>query len=243
MIDKAKPVSLHTKVDSLNEKKPSASEQKLKEVADLYEKQFMREMLKQMRATVSESGFIKTNQAEKIFREQMDDHYTDQWSVQGGIGFSQVIYDQLVEKFGAQLGIKKENDLGPVPAGALPLHKNLPLNINEQSLAKVQGRLIPDATASAATGTGLFQIDLGGIQGKLPEVQSPWAGTLIEKLDLGPDEHLLKIEHTNGLKSEIKFSGVVKAQKGENLEPGQVLGVLNPDQSQLFWGVRKNISE
>lgn len=239
MIDKSKALSFRPNVDSLHEKKSQASEQKLQEVADLYEKQFLREMLKQMRATVSESGLIKTNQAEKIFREQMDDHYADQWSEKGGIGLSKIIYDQLVDKFGAQLGIAKpEGESLPV-RGALPLDSRMPLNLNQESLAKLQTRSLPTNKPTES----LFELDLKNHQGKLPEVQSPWSGTLIEKLDLGPDQHLLRIEHENGLKSDLRFYGKARVEKNQKFEAGHPLGVLNPDQSQLFWGVKKIIVE
>lgn len=62
-------------------------EEKLRQVSDYYEKQFMREMLKSMRSTISESGLVKTNQAEKIFRDQLDDEYVDQWNQKGGFRF------------------------------------------------------------------------------------------------------------------------------------------------------------
>lgn len=240
MIDKSKALSFRPQVDSLYEKKQT-SEEKIKEVADLYEKQFMREMLKQMRATVSESGFIKTNQAEKIFREQLDDHYTDQWSQQGGIGMSTIIYDQLVEKFGAQLGIaNKKSALSPVDGPVSLKNNNLPLNLNADSISKLQARVVDHQTSEASSA---FVLDLSDINGKLPEVHSPWSGTLIDKLDVGPDQHWLRIEHDNGLKSDLNFHGRVVVEKGQTLKSGQALGLLNPDQSQLFWGVKKIISE
>ena len=82
-------------------------DQKLHEVSEMYEKHFLREMMKAMRSTVHEGGFIQQNQAERIFKEQLDDHYVDKWSEKGGIGLSKVIYDQLIDKFGVQMGIKK----------------------------------------------------------------------------------------------------------------------------------------
>jgi hypothetical protein len=65
-------------------------DQKLHEVSEMYEKHFLREMMKAMRSTVHEGGFIQQNQAERIFKEQLDDHYVDKWSEKGGIGLSKV---------------------------------------------------------------------------------------------------------------------------------------------------------
>ena len=48
-------------------------DEKLKDVSALYEKHFLGEMMKAMRSTVKEGGIVQANQAEKIFREQLDD--------------------------------------------------------------------------------------------------------------------------------------------------------------------------
>ena len=81
-------------------------EQKLRDVSDMYEKHFLREMMKAMRSTVHEGGFVQSNQAEKIFREQLDEQYVDKWGDRGGIGLSDMIYKQLLDKFGVMMGIK-----------------------------------------------------------------------------------------------------------------------------------------
>src|SRR4051812_46117802 len=83
------------------------TEEKFREVAELYEKHFMREMVKAMRSTVPESGLIQANQAEKIFREQLDDNYVDKWSERGGVGFADVIYKQLMDRYGSVLQKQK----------------------------------------------------------------------------------------------------------------------------------------
>ncbi|MGZ3793814.1 MAG: rod-binding protein [Bdellovibrio sp.] len=85
-------------------------EQKLRDVSDMYEKHFLREMMKAMRSTVHEGGFVQSNQAEKIFREQLDEHYVEKWGERGGIGLSDLIYKQLVDKFGSQMGIRKSDN-------------------------------------------------------------------------------------------------------------------------------------
>lgn len=101
--------SFKIKPSEIIETPQSAAEKKLRDVAKMYEGQFLREMVKAMRGTVTDSGFIKENQAEKIFREQLDQEYTDKWVDRGGLGFQDIIYNQLVEKYGPQLGIQKSN--------------------------------------------------------------------------------------------------------------------------------------
>ena len=78
------------------ENKAQEMDKKLHGVADMYEQHFIREMMKQMRSTVQESGFIKQNNAEKIFRGQLDDQYADQWGKAGGIGLSNLIHDHYI---------------------------------------------------------------------------------------------------------------------------------------------------
>lgn len=83
---------------------------KLREVADLYEKQFLGEMMKAMRGTAGEGKdqLIPVSQAEKIYKEQLDQQYVEQWGANGGVGMSDMIYNQLIEKYGPQLGLRPE---------------------------------------------------------------------------------------------------------------------------------------
>ena len=85
---------------------PKQQDKKLREVAELYEGQFLREMVKAMRGTVQESGLVKVSQGEHIYREQLDQNYVDEWSKRGGLGFQEIIYKQLLEKYGEKMGIK-----------------------------------------------------------------------------------------------------------------------------------------
>ncbi len=75
---------------------------KVDEVAKMYEKQFLGEMFKAMRSTVSETD--KPSMAQNIYNSQRDDQYVDAWSEQGGIGFSNIIYNQIMERFFGQGG-------------------------------------------------------------------------------------------------------------------------------------------
>lgn len=205
------------------ERKTKSTEAKLREVADLYEKHFMREMVKQMRATVHESGLIQTNQAEKIFREQLDDQYVDKWSSRGGVGFSDVIYNQLMEKFGAQLGLK-----APVqkPVGPLPL----PMPTDKTA-------------ASAEIRHGEKSLNML-IESQEREVRAPWAGVLLRQVELAPEEHFLEIEHDNGLKSQLLFKGLAPSLGlPAKILDGQRLGLMSPDKGQLVWNIQANVSE
>lgn|GEM_PF-4092103 len=112
---KALPFAKH----SLRRKAITAEDQKkrVRDAAEQYEKYFLREMMKAMRATVGgQAGILPTNPGEKLFREQLDDEYVEKWSQRGGVGYADIIYDQIVQRYGPQLGISKPEPL----VGKLP---------------------------------------------------------------------------------------------------------------------------
>lgn len=205
---------------------PKSPEQQLRDVSNMYEKHFLREMMKSMRSTVQESGFIKTNQAEQIFRGQLDEEYVEKWSDKGGIGLSDLIYDQMVERFGPQLGLKK------------PVEKPVgPIQVNERS--NYQGMVRPQKSE------GRLQYNFKIAELDLKEdrsVKVPWAGTLLNKTALGPEENLYEIEHDNGLKSRLYFKGLSNISTGTKMQAGETLGLLGVDAKNLVWDL-KTVSE
>lgn len=204
-------------------------DEKLHEVSEMYEKHFLREMLKAMRSTVHEGGFIQSNQAEKIFREQLDDKYVDKWSERGGIGLSKLIYDQLIEKFGQQMGIT-----APVakPHGPIPLNQK-----SEFTGATFNSVGKRENISFRFDRVPLEKPEIGA---KPAQVTAPWSGVLLNKLALNPEESLLEIGHDNGLKSQLVFKGALsKLSTGQNVQEGEVLGVLSPDAKSLFWNVQQ----
>lgn len=81
----------------------SSVERQVRDVAKLYEGQFLRELVRQMRGTVPDSGLIEQSMGEKIYREELDNQYVESWVNEGGIGLADLIYDQILEKYGAQI--------------------------------------------------------------------------------------------------------------------------------------------
>ena len=202
-----------------------SADEKLHEVADLYEKHFLREMLKGMRSTVHEGGFVQANQAEKIFSEQLDDQYVEKWGEKGGIGLSDMIYKQLVEKFGAQMGIK-------IP-DAKP-HGPLPVTDKDKFTAHLGTSAKKDGVAYRFDRASLEKPELGAPA----QVKAPWAGVLLNKIALDSQENVLEIGHDNGLKSQIAYKGsVAKLSTGQELQEGETLGLLSPEAKSLFWNV------
>ncbi|MDG0817011.1 rod-binding protein [Bdellovibrio svalbardensis] len=206
--------------------KQKSPDEKLRDVSDMYEKHFLREMMKAMRSTVHEGGFIQQNQAEKIFREQLDDHYVDKWSEKGGIGLSKLIYEQLIDKFGVQLGIKRNV---AKPQGPLPL--------DEKSNYSAHQFRHPGKKQALSYRIDKMAVAPGAPQEK-PEVKAPWDGVLLGSKTLADKQTMVEIEHDNGLKSQMVFKGdVSKVSTGEKIQAGETLGVLSPESKSLYWTV------
>lgn len=74
---------------------------KLKQASQMYEKQFLQEMVKAMRSSVNPS--TPPTFAESIYRGELDEQYVDKWVDTGGVGFADLIYQDLVNKYYPQL--------------------------------------------------------------------------------------------------------------------------------------------
>ena len=193
---------------------------KFREVSQMYEKQFLREMMKSMRSTVNESGLVKVSQGEKIFREQLDNEYVEKWGDKGGIGLSDMIYEQLLFHYGPKLPINK-------PQG--------PIGLTEKSNFVLNKGIKPTSTETNQT----FEYSRKTASGAGPEkVVAPWGGLLKQKLDLGPDETFLEMWHDNGMKSRFVLKGNTESLAvGQKLQEGEGLGYLSPETKNFFWNV------
>ncbi len=209
-----------------------SADEKLKDVSKMYEKHFLGEMMKAMRSTVHESGFIQVNQAEKIFREQLDGEYVDKWSEKGGIGLSSMIYDQLVQRYGAQLGIAKK-ELKPMGPIALNEKSNFTAHQfhhpgrGKDSMSYRISRTTPPPIAGAKA-----------VEASENQVKAPWGGTLRAVRNLVDKQTMVEIEHDNGLKSQVVFRGEVsQIETGKKVQAGETLGILSSEAKSLYWTV------
>lgn len=180
--------------------KGDARDPKILQVAQMYEGQFLREMVRAMRKSVNEAGLVKTNMAEKIFREQLDDEYVDQWvNVKGGVGLSNTIYDQIVERYGDRLGIKK-------PQGPVPKFHSDDMKIKMIKSGDSKGMSLKvDAPQSS--------------------LHSPWSGKVVQNFRTPEGMQLVKINHANQLNSIFRFLGETQNDLiGKEVAAGDVLG-------------------
>lgn len=201
-----------------------AMDKKLRDVSQLYEKQFLREMVKSMRGTVDHGGLTEPSMGENIFKEKLDHEYVEKWGDSGGIGLADVIYGQLKERF---------NPSGPMllpPEGPLPLEKGGTMFKVDET--KPFGfPVVP--TQKQETGKDMtYQIKVDGPR----EVLSPWSGRVAQSFS-GPDERqTIKVQHDNGLVSTLVFSGRSETIKsGDTVTAGQKLGQVSPDHENVTW--------
>ena len=72
-----------------------SDEQKLREAASDFEAIFAQQMLKSMRDATLKSDLIKVSEGERVFREMLDQHRSEQLADSGSLGLGEMIYKQL----------------------------------------------------------------------------------------------------------------------------------------------------
>ena len=207
--------SLKPPVDSPEERE--RQERQLRTAAEMYEQHFLREMVRNMRQSVPEGGLVETNFAEKIFREQLDNQYVDSWSKRGGVGFADMIFEHVKERY------LNPGDKTPPPAGPLPLERGMKVHpLNSDS---------PDKSRFLFEGTeGMDQSQL--------EVRSPWPGLVQESFSDGQGHAKISIVHDNGLKSLLLIEGDAElGLAGRQVAAGQKLGVLDAEKPRAQWQI------
>ncbi len=215
-------------------KMPTAQEidQQVKDAAKAMEGKFLEEMMKQMRSTVQDSeGFIPTTQAEKIFREQLDQKYVSQWSDKGGLGLADMIYQQIMDKYGEKLGLRAPQ---MKPQGPLPLHSN-PKGIKIQNSPEIKA----DSQNSNKT-SFMFDLQKAAVDLQDPssnQVLAPWSGSVAQIKDMGTQEYLMDLNHENGATSRIVFKGQPQVSQGQEVQAGQKIGLFSPEAKSLFWTI------
>lgn len=210
-VEKGLPLARRTTIEQ--------QDAKLREAASMYEKHFLRELVKNMRATVPKSGLIQESQAEKIFREQLDEQYVESWGQQGGVGLGDLIYKQMLERFGEQMGIKPpvERVRGPVAL--------------EKVAAGTGFRASSDRMARSVS--LLFQ----DLQGREHSVVSPWSGLLTEARTEKGDS-VVRLRHLDGFESELRFPGLLwENLRAGPVEAGTPLGTWLSAKQDFAWRV------
>lgn len=205
---------------------PSPRDARVHDVAKLYEKQFLREMVKAMRGTVSFSDATKPSMAENIYRDQLDEQYVESWGDNGGIGLSNLIYDQIMERY---FNGDRER-----------LRQQGPIALTDRDIARVSRATAPAASAAPVLASQVplrIEVKPSGVPVRL---QAPWDGEVVSNIRVS-DKTAVTLEHVNGLRSTFIFDGVA----GGGVEPGRkidrsgTVGVLSPEINSFFWNLHK----
>lgn len=215
-------------------KMPTAQEidQQVKDASKAMEGKFLEEMMKQMRSTVHESeGFIPTSQAEKIFREQLDQKYVSEWSDKGGLGLADMIYQQIMDKYGEKLGLRVPQ---AKPQGPIPLNAN-PKGLKIQNPQEQKSELRVPQKSSFIFDLQKSAIDLNDPSSN--QVLAPWSGSVAQIKELGAQEYLVDLNHENGSASRIVFKGQPEVSPGQEVQAGQKIGLFSPEAKSLFWTI------
>lgn len=223
-VKKSTPRKLHPQLQKLDKK--------LKHAAQMYEKQFLRQMVKAMRNSVSHSSLTKPGMAENIYREQLDERTVENWVNGGGTGFSDVIYNDLVEKFYPMLkGPRKPKIIRPT-------------SISDRFQGVSRTKIDPKQKSQN------FQIEIGAK--KKPGqsyLQIPWNAKFEKAFQLNGESQVAEFSHPNGLKSTFVFKGQVEpGLLNKSLVEGENFAQLGPETQMVTWQIqdansRKDSSE
>jgi len=236
------------------EERSAASEKQLRGVAELYEKQFLREMVKQMRTTVGESTLMPASFAEKYYREQLDEQYVESWGDRGGIGLGKLIYDQLIFRYGEMMGIKVPQGK---PSGPLPMSQKdqwgTRIEAKDKSIVFTKKEVISEAASKELKDSNLEMktLEPTNIADRLGfdesvntknssfNLESPWTGRWLGSFELENGLKVAKIQH-DGFQSVLVGNFQTSHLKvGDVLTEGEKIGVLAPDAKQLNWKLIK----
>lgn len=195
---------------------------KIKQAAQLYEKQFLRQMVKAMRSSVDHSAMTKPGMAESIYREQLDDKYVDGWMETGGTGFSKVIYDDIVNKFYPQMRAHQKQKMRPlqITDRYKGISKSSPVGLKNEKKQT-------------------FNISLAPSQGK-SYLQLPWQGKFEKEFELEGGQKVAMFSHPFGLKSTFVFQGKLSpGLMNQTLSAGENFAQLSPETQSMTWQVEQ----
>ena len=232
---------------------------KVDEVAKMYEKQFLGEMFKAMRSTIKETD--APSMAQNIYKDQLDSEYVDKWSEQGGIGLSNIIYDQIMERYFGQSpqgqALKKQGPValtdrdilkvekmnGGTPQTIATMEKSArapgaPMpsaepNVQAQQLSKNEASSILDSQ------TALKLEVRPSPTGAPAKIQAPWDATVVRTAQIDGSRKVVTLEHGPGLRSTLVFEGATNTdvKQGEKIAKGQVVGTLSADAKSFLWNL------
>lgn len=83
---------------SLESNSKSSEDKDLKKVSQDFESIFINMMLKTMRSTIVEGGFIEKSFGTKAYESMLDEEMSKEMAKSGGLGISEMVYKSLVRR-------------------------------------------------------------------------------------------------------------------------------------------------
>jgi flagellar protein FlgJ len=199
--------------------------EKVDAAAKLYEKTFLREMVKAMRGTTN-FGAEKPSMGEGIYKDELDNEYVESWGDHGGVGLANLIYDQIMERYFNSTGdghsLKGQS-------------KGLPLTDKDVSrVIRIKATEVP--------GQVPLRVELKKSEDGSPsKLKMPWDGEVVSSASLEGGKTALTLQHGPSLRSTLIFKGVAaaEAQPGIRLEQGKTVGILSPEIHSFLWNLNR----
>ena len=194
-------------------------DKQLREPSQLYEQHFMREMVKAMRQASPDGGLVEKSMGEKIFSEQLDNQYVENWSGRGGVGLADMIYNHVKERYFPEA----QNQLAQ-PQGPLPLKPaNKGAIKGEWQMKPMQ--LAPPTLPNSAQNDLKMNFEGQNLPEASRTVQTPWAGKINKAFTADNGVSVVEINHDQGLVSRLVFPGALEGHlEGKNLAAGGKIG-------------------
>lgn len=197
---------------------------KLKDASKMYEKQFLGEMVKAMRNTVQKSDLVPESFAERLYKDKLDQEYVSNWSDRGGVGYADMIYTQLKERYFPE----KHASFGHIQ-GPLPLKK---AGEGHMKMQQLEG----DESGKK----GPIEIEM---KPKIEPHQSqtlvaPWAGKVAHTATHDDGSKSVILDHGRGVKSTLRHTGALESlELGQAVKAGEKLGELKGSEPYLKWKI------
>jgi flagellar protein FlgJ len=203
--------------------KPEDFDQKIKDASKMYERHFLNEMVKAMRSTVQPTD--NPSMANRIFTDKMFDEYTDKWSDAGGVGLSNIIYNQIRERFFPGKPVDR-------PMGPIPMNKGTTIKVDE---TKNFG--IPVIEQGGGKKTDMsYLLEWPEADSEIKELVNPWDAKVLQAFNNGDERQVIKLQHDNGLVSTLSYLGRANDfEQGQKINAGEKLGTIAAYAKGLTW--------
>lgn len=201
-----------------------AQEAKLRGAAKMYEKQFLREMVKAMRSTVSHSEFSKPGFAQKIYKNQLDEQYAEKWGDSSSFGLADVIYKQIKERYFPNKKVKGFK-------GPIPIKTPRQFLKNEKSNKSFPVESTPGKSPKDLS--YIIKPHSNRIEDR--NVSSIFDGIVTQSYN-SAGKNVVEIDHSDGLLSKLAFVGPLKSSlsMGQEVKAGESVGEMSSVDNPLY---------